>query len=71
MRFSTKSLSKVAGGLLMNRQLEANTSMPDRSPHRGHTEFALRRQFFPALREMKCAPQDEANETGRDLHGRT
>jgi len=24
-----------------------------------------------ALREMKCATQDEANETARDLHGRT
>jgi hypothetical protein len=25
----------------------------------------------PALREMKCATQDEANETASDLHGRT
>ena len=24
-----------------------------------------------ALREMKCATQDEASETARDLHGRT
>ena len=27
--------------------------------------------LIKALREMKCATQDEANETVRDLHGRT
>ncbi len=33
--------------------------------------FSVRSVVKKVLREMKCATQDEANETARDLHGRT